>query len=173
MNLERWLPVVGYEGFYEVSDQGNVRSVTRVDALGRTWKGQPMQVHPTRRGHLRTQLRREGTVKRKHVHRLVLEAFVGPCPNGMECCHGDGNPQNNRLPNLRWDTRQANVKDSVMHGAHPRGERVGNAKLTADQVLSVRTAHRGGEAIKGIARRLGVHQSTIQDIVHRRSWRHI
>jgi hypothetical protein len=53
----------------------------------------------------------DGRIRRRRVHRLVLEAFVGPCPPGMLCCHGDNDPGNNRLTNLRWDTPTANMED--------------------------------------------------------------
>jgi hypothetical protein len=52
---------------------------------------------------------------RRQVHRLVLEAFVGPCPDGMECCHEDGDSTNNRVDNLRWDTHEANVRERLEH----------------------------------------------------------
>jgi hypothetical protein len=56
--------------------------------------------------------------KGRRIHRLVLQAFVGPCPAGQECCHGDGDPSNNVLSNLRWGTRSDNRRDSVGHGTH-------------------------------------------------------
>ena len=59
---------------------------------------------------------REGVNEVKLVHRLVLEAFVGPCPDKKECCHNNGNSLDNRLTNLRWDTRRANCLDSALHG---------------------------------------------------------
>jgi hypothetical protein len=67
------------------------------------------------------------------VHRLVLEAFVCPCPEGRECCHNDGDPANNALTNLRWNTRKANIEDSRRHGIKPIGSRA-NAKLREDDV---------------------------------------
>lgn len=78
MTGEEWLPIAGFEGVYEVSSLGNVRS----------------------------------------LHRLVLEAFAGPFPAGMEGCHSDGNPLNNAASNLRWDTRSANQKDAVRQKTH-------------------------------------------------------
>src|SRR5215475_3524438 len=72
------------------------------------------------------------TSKAKHscaLHRLMLLTFVGPCPQGMEACHGDGNKLNNHLSNLRWDTHQGNMDERERQGSLPRGMRHGAAKL--------------------------------------------
>lgn len=116
---ETWLPVVGYEGHYEVSDQGRVRSVDRVDRRGWNRQGQlrRLSAHVTD-GRPTVRLLKDGRGQTLYVHRLVLEAFVGQCPEGHECCHGNGDNQDNRLSNLRWDTRSANQFDAVKHGAH-------------------------------------------------------
>ncbi len=74
----------------------------------------------------------------RQVHRLVLEAFVGPCPDGYEAAHNDGDPLNNRLDNLRWDTKIANHADKLRHGTQYRGAQVYNAKLTDDDVRCIR-----------------------------------
>lgn len=114
---ERWLPVPGYEGLYEVSDQGRVRSIDCLDRLGRRRKGRVRVL--TRDGYyLKVSLSRDGKLKSFWVHALVLTAFVGPRPEGMECCHGPGGPLDNRLENLRWDTPSANSYDTVSHGNH-------------------------------------------------------
>lgn len=109
-STETWLPVPGYEVRYEVSNAGRVRS--RVS--GRVLK--PYS-HVTS-GHLTVGLSRDGWVKRCYLHRLILEAFIGPAPQGTEGCHNDGHVLNNRLSNLRWDTRSANNLDAVSHGTH-------------------------------------------------------
>lgn len=67
-------------------------------------------------GYLCVKLRKDGKYHDKLLHRLMLEVFVGPCPDGMECCHRDSNKHNNVLSNLRWDTRQGNVSDMVANG---------------------------------------------------------
>jgi hypothetical protein len=78
------------------------------------------------------------------VHRLVLETFTGPCPHGMEACHEDGNPANNRLDNLRWDTPVANNADKVRHGTLLFGDNHPSSKLTDAQVEAIRSKHRPG-----------------------------
>lgn len=120
---EQWKPVVGFEGLYEVSSRGRVRSLPH-SAPGRpgvvmhfAGKVLPGSVNP--QGYIEVGLSRDGVRTLRKVHRLVLEAFVGPRPDGTEGCHGDGDPGNNRLTNLRWDTRSANTYDKVRHGTHP------------------------------------------------------
>lgn len=121
---ERWLPVPGFEGRYEVSDQGRVRSLPRVVATRR--RGQTVTHIPGRilKGslssyrYLEVRLHKDGVATVRRVHRLVLEAFVGPCPEGMEGCHNDDNTLNNQLPNLRWDTHAENNRDQVRRGRH-------------------------------------------------------
>ncbi len=119
MTAERWRPVVGYEGLYEVSNLGQVRSLDYVDVRGRLWRGGSRKSRPNvRSGHPQIPLRRHGEKGMAYVHRLVLEAFVGPAPEGMEACHNDGNPTNNALSNLRWASRAENNLDRVRHGTH-------------------------------------------------------
>lgn len=120
---ETWRPVPGWVGFYEVSDLGQVRSVPRIDSGGNRRRGLVRRAAPDRKGYLRVQLHRSGSRKSAKVHRLVLEAFVGPCPPDMEGCHGDGDPANNSLINLRWDTASANTFDSVRLGVHPQASK--------------------------------------------------
>ena len=116
--MERWKDVVGYEGLYQVSDLGRVRSVVR----------NPPPVRGPRASRIMRLCRNKlgmvvtFTVDKKGrtlpVHRLVLEAWVGPCPDGYECCHNDGDFRNNTVSNLRWDTRSNNGRDKREHGTH-------------------------------------------------------
>lgn len=113
---ETWMPVVGYEGLYEVSDLGRVRSLDRKDPLGRRLRGKMLKLRAHPRGYMQTTLTRDGVCVTKKIHRLVLEAFVGPCPSGMEACHDNGIRDDNRPSNLRWDTPRANAADRIAHG---------------------------------------------------------
>lgn len=119
---ETWRPIPGWEGFYEVSDLGRVKSCARsvpgrpgVLIVKRERLLKPMT---TRIGHRTVALCRDNRRTTRGVHRLVLLAFVGPAPDGTECCHNDGDPANNVLSNLRWDTHQSNMVDKVIHGQH-------------------------------------------------------
>lgn len=108
--LENWLPVPGFED-YEVSDFGRVLSRKR----GRARIRRPT---PEGKGYLQLILSRNGVPHMRKVHLLVLTAFVGPRPEGMEALHGDGNKLNNALWNLRWGTQGENTLDQVLHGTH-------------------------------------------------------
>jgi hypothetical protein len=107
---EAWRDVPGYEGLYQVSDCGRVRSFHR--------GGRVLRVCPNSTGRLGLVLCLNGSQRSFQVHRLVMAAFVGPCPDGMEVCHNDGNHLNNRLENLRYGTRSDNQYDRVKHGTH-------------------------------------------------------
>ena len=122
--MVEWRPVVGWEGRYEVSDVGQVRSVARVvtvAATGRSWLQPSRVLLPYRTssvGYPTLRLKAEGRKSSKRVHVMVLEAFVGPRPKGMVGCHVDGDPDNNTPSNLRWDTQSANQLHSIAHGTH-------------------------------------------------------
>lgn len=118
---EEWRPVVGWEDLYEVSDHGRVRSLDRtthfIDGRVRHFKGQLLTLYcspGTTRP--RVELRRGKKHRTVVVSVLVLEAFVGPRPEGLFCCHWDDDPSNNHVSNLRWDTPSANAYDKVRNG---------------------------------------------------------
>lgn len=119
---EQWLPVVGYEGLYEVSDLGRVRSVDRVviDSRGRELKLKSVVLRggPSASGRLTVNLCRDGAQTNKLIYQLVAEAFLGPRPQGMEVCHGPGGNLDDRAVNLRWDTHSGNTHDMVKDGTH-------------------------------------------------------
>jgi hypothetical protein len=112
---ELWKDIPGYEGQYQVSDLGYVKSLSRrVKCRGGTRSVQEYILKIIQRpdGYCVVGVKK-GMVR---LHRLVLLAFVGPCPEGKECRHLDGNRQNNRLTNLCWGTRSENAQDRVRHG---------------------------------------------------------
>ena len=159
--MEEWLGVIGFEELYEVSNHGQVRSVKT---------GQIKKI-TFRKLDNRPYIGLWKNAKQKIVrpYRLVLEAFVGKCPQGMECCHNDGNPMNNNLSNLRWDTPKNNHADKVKHGTTNRGERCGTAKLTLVQVNAIRKDNR---LQRIIAEEYGVRQSLISRIKNGVRWQH-
>lgn len=177
---EEWKPVVEFEGLYEVSNLGKVRSLDRIVKhklvgsriyFGRILKPPLMERYPF------VVLSKRGKRHQKLVHRLVLEAFVGPCPPGMECCHDpDPNPKNNALANLRWDTRKANAADAVRQGRSSRGERRAAAKLTDDDVRSIRKEYCQQSRTHGspaLAKKYRVSQHTIWQVITGKGWKHV
>lgn len=118
----------------------------------------------------------KGDFVTKAVHRLVLETFVGPCPEKMQCCHNDGNPQNNHLSNLRWDSPKENAADRGKHGTQPKGSKSSKAKLKEEHIPEIRFLlkyfnKRGNMTI--IAQRFGVDVATIRDVRDRITWQQI
>lgn len=117
---ERWLPIEGFVGSYEVSDLGRVRSLPRTVPRGNgTYpvRGRILKFRWDEHGRPAVMLHGPGGYERQvFVHHLVLEVFVGPRPDGLECCHFNDDPTDNRLENLRWDTKAANAHDKVRNG---------------------------------------------------------
>lgn len=168
---ERWLPVVGYEGLYEVSDLGRVRSLGR-DAIGR--RRQTRILSPAICDRYPTVLLSNIVAKSIRVHRLVLEAFVGPCPIGMEARHfPDRDTTNYRLDNLRWDTRKNNHADKIAHGTDNRGERHNMAKLNAADVECIFNLRAKGWLLQEIADQIGVSAPHVSRILHGKKWAHM
>lgn len=176
---ERWLPVVGWEGLYEVSDRGRVRSLDRW--VPNKWGSQTLRTGvilkpgiDQRMGYRRVALCAEGKVKHWPVHRLVLTAFAGPCPEGQHGRHGPGGPADNRWPeNLCWGTPLENHADMKRDGTDPLGERNPRAKLTEESVRVIRERYAAGETQDSLANAYGVVLATIYYVVNRKTWRHV
>lgn len=171
---ERWLAVPGYEGSYEVSDQGRVRSLDRVvhtsDGKVRLFPGVTLKTDVQRGGYVYAKLPRAHA---RRVHRLVLLAFVGPAPRGTQCRHLNGRPADNRLANLAWGTWRENHADQRRHGTELRGERHGRARLTKSQVLDIRARSAKGESGYSLAAEYGVSAGAIGHVIARTSWTHL
>jgi hypothetical protein len=152
---EQWRPIPGYVGHYEASDQGRVRSVDRTLTNRRGYQ----QTHPgrvlspalNRDGRLYVLLCRDGTRSTGYLHQLVLETFVGQRPAGLVACHNDGNPLNNHLANLRWDTQSENLRDAVRHGTHGQNQKT---HCPAGHPYSAENTyrHQGGRACRTCVR---------------------
>jgi hypothetical protein len=108
-----------------------------------------------------------------YVHRAVLLAFVGPCPEGMEALHIDGNNRNNTVANLRWGTHRENMDDRTAHGGNLQGTRSSAAKIDDDIVREIRRRRANGETIRSIAGRLPISQCQVDRIVKRKRWAHV
>lgn len=114
-----WKSVVGFEGLYEVSDDGRVRGLERRSADDRyTVPAKELKGSLDGNGYKVVALSKNGFSLRKYVHVAVLEAFSGPRPEGFDGCHSNGDNQDNRAANLRWDSRKENMRDAMRHGTH-------------------------------------------------------
>lgn len=126
---EQWRAVPGWEGYYEVSDHGRVRSlwrtVMRSNGRKQSVKGRLLSlVNNSVHGYPQVTLSGGGVTAKKNVHELVTSAFIGPRPARMEVCHDNGNPEDNRVENLRYGTRSENSHDRVRHGRHYQAEKI-------------------------------------------------
>lgn len=173
---ERWLPVVGWEGIYEVSDIGRVRklpvTITRSNGKARSIPGRILRLTVSHGYHC-VRLHDKSRDRFARAHRLVLEAFVGPCPEGMLCRHLNGIRTDNRPENLAWGTPAENTADSIAHGTHRRGEASPKSKLTSAQVRDIRAMVRAGSTHRAAARAYGVSFNAVDAIIQRRSWAHL
>jgi len=106
---EAWLSVVGYEGLYSVSSLGRVYSYYLKDLR---------RLKLNKNGRIQVTLSANGKARTWNVHKLVADAFLGPCPPGQEVRHKDGDETNNVATNLEYGTRGDNQRDSVRHGTH-------------------------------------------------------
>lgn len=166
--MEEWRTVSGWPD-YEVSNLGRVRSRRPISGRGPRTEWRQLSLY-TQRGYPFVAL--TPGAKRRFVHRLVLEAFVGPCPDGMEACHNNGVRTDNRVKNLRWDTRLANHADQTKHGTRIRGERSGRSRLRNADVEQI-LANRGFIPTRSLADAFGVNISTMQRIWNGITWRHV
>ena len=167
---EAWRDIPGYEGRYQVSTIGNIRSVDHVIncVMGKTGtayqkrvKGRLKKPTTAKTGYFVVNL---GHADLKYVHELVALAFLGERPAGAYICHGDGNPKNNAVDNLRYDSQSENNRDKLRYGGTMR-------KLTAEDVQAIREAFGNGENRRDLARRYGVSGTMIGYIVNGRCFK--
>lgn len=157
---ELWLPVVGYEGLYEVSDLGRVWSHAR----GKHLKPRDKD------GYQKVTLCDSGLKKQLYIHRLVLAAFVGPCPAGLQTRHGARGKTCNELSNLCYGTKKENEADKRRDGTSPQGERSGSAVLNEQAVREIRSS---SLIPRELASFYGVSKSSIRKIKAGKSWAHL
>jgi hypothetical protein len=159
-----WKPVEGFPG-YRVSDTGLVHSEPRPRTSGIL-----LALSPHTTGYIKVCLSCNGVVRKRFVHTLVMEAFVGPRPAGMEVRHLNGCRSDNRAENLAWGTCKENAADRVDHGTSVRGSAMSTAKLTEDQVRAILQDTR---KYCVIALDYDVSSTTIGVIKRRKAWRHV
>jgi len=166
---ERWLPVVGYEGIYDVSDHGRVR---RMRPGPSTYIGKILSLRHNGPGYTIVGLCRDGSPRAHKLHRLVAAAFLGVCPDGKEVNHKDGIKAHNAATNLEYITRSENMLHAFRNGlkAVLHGEAIGNAKLTEENVHEIRRRLLAKESQTSIGRRFNVSRQTIGYIATGTTW---
>jgi hypothetical protein len=168
---EVWKEVPGWPD-YAVSDMGQVKRI-RKPRSGRGRVGMILKARiPGGAKYPRLNLTCDGVVTDWAVHRLVMHAFVGPCPDGKEVNHIDGNKLNQALANLEYVTRSENLRHAFVTGLKTAaGEKNSRAKLTEQAVASIKAEYTGAYGqCAALALKYGVSHATVQDIVHGRHW---
>lgn len=173
---EEYIALPGYEGYYEISNLGNIRSLDRVQKHPKTEdgiyikEGKTLKSYPLPKGYKTIKL----TVDKQKtflVHRLVARAFIGECPEGLEVCHNNGNNTDNAVCNLRYDTRKNNLKDKERHGTKISGSQISWSILTEEQVIKIKELLNEGTKQRVIAKQFMVKTGTIEAIAEERTWK--
>ena len=173
--IETWKDIDEFPG-YQVSDLGRVRTFLNPGHHNIKLKEDPsiLGQNALPSGYWYVSPRRDGKNFRRYVHRLVLTAFVGPCPEGMETRHINSNDRSdNRLANLCWGTRLENAADRTRHGTVMRGNKNHRSRLTASKVILIRLLHASGTPICNLKRLFDQRPENILKIVKRETWAHV
>lgn len=182
--MEIWKSIIGYEGYYEVSNYGRVRSLDR-KVIGRNGKEMVIQgkilknrVNAKRGGYYTVALCLNAKYKYFYIHRLVLVAFVGEPPDASyQGAHNDGNCKNNNVNNLRWATTLENINDKKKHGTQLKGESHGASKLTDNQVIEIRAKYKRFNYNRSnsseLALEYNISKGNVWSIVNGKTFKHL
>lgn len=177
---EEWRDIPEYEGLYQVSNQGRVRSLPRVvirsNGTPLSVSGRTLKAAPNSGGYLCVGLSKADKQWVPRVHILVAQTFIGQRPAGYDINHKNGDKTDNRAENLEYVTRAQNVQHAYDNGLiiPDRGEANGNSKLTAEQVIEIRGRYaEGGISQETLGKEYGINQTQVGFIVRREVWTHI
>lgn len=175
--METWLPIPGFEGFYEACSDGRIRSVARMvhtySKRGGSRRPIPSRVlkHADNgKGYKHVRLCVYGVNYTRYIHILVALTFLGPRPEGMDVCHKNGVSADNRFENLKYATPQENMADRIVHGTDDRGEKNRNSLLTDEKVRYIRASK---ESAVTLSKMFGVGKTTIRYARKMKSWKHV
>lgn len=170
--IEEWRSIADFDG-YDVSTHGRVRSWRTRARIGK--RVRPWVLKPARQvgGYFMVHLQKDMRSHGRLVHRLVLEAFIGPQPDGFEASHLDGNPSHNAISNLQWMPHRENDAMKDLHGTRARGESHGRATLTENAVKIIRQSPQRYGIRPYLAKQFNVSIHVIADIRNGRSWKEV
>jgi len=168
MKEKIWKPVIGYEGLYEISEYGDVKSLNYRNRN----QIKILKIYKTNKGYLTVSLTKNKKSKNIKVSKLVLSTFLGPSPSSKhECAHNDGIKENNHISNLRWVTSKENSEDQIRHGTKVYGEKCGASKLNKRSVHAIRKLSSIGWTNKDIASLFLVTSPNISYILTGKTWK--
>ncbi len=177
-NQEIWKDVVGYEGLYQASNLGNIRSLTRFTKdkrydVKKTLKGKLLKLTKREDGYLIITFRKNKTAKKFRVHRLICETFIENIENKPCVNHINGNKTDNSIKNLEWCTYKENMIHAFETGLSPSGEKHYISKLNNEQVLEIKQILKKDYILKDIAKKYNVTHTCIIQIRKGKSWKSI
>jgi hypothetical protein len=173
---EIWNDIPGYESLYQVSNLGRVRSLDRRIKsrwpVGRSIKGRVIIQGIDMAGYYWFRLSKDGAVSMLHTHNAVMQTFVGQRPYNHDIHHINGDNKDNRLENLCYMLESEHIR--TIHPNPPKGEKSPNAKVTENDVRTMRKLYEAGtHAKRQIARMYGLSQKSARNIIERKSWKHV
>lgn len=173
--IEVWKAVSDYEGSYEVSDQGRVRSLDRIVFRGDhkiLRHGKILKPNQDKDGYLQIALFKNGVKKAKKVHRLVAFSFNKNVENKKQVNHLNLDKADNRSSNLEWCTSKENYTHAAHHGLHHALSNSTKAhKLNIDKVYEIKELHARKWLYKDIAKKFNVCQATICRVINNNHWK--
>jgi len=175
---EIWKPIPGWEGIYEASNYGQIKSIERVVATNtvnqyRTVRERIMKIQTTKDGYKLVSLKHKNKRFSATVHNLVMMSFVGPRPEGLCICHNNGIPSDNRLDNLRYDTPSSNTQDKWLHGTMRFGDQSLNTKINKEIVALIFEMREANWKLLNIAKFVGVGRTLISNVLSGKRWAHL
>ena len=176
---EEWRSIQKYEGHYEVSSLGRIKSlgITTVSKEGRkyTRKERILKIGYGNTGYANVALLKDGVQTTYKVHRLVAEAFIDNVECKKTVNHNDGDKSNNSVPNLQWSTYKEQMEHAIIEGLSDlKGESNNSSKLTTEEVLDIRDLYSTGNYTQvSLSDMFNVAPSTISNIVKRKRWNHV
>lgn len=179
---EIWKPVKNYEGIYEISNLGRVKSLPRekycghVNSAPQLTKERILKVKKDRLGYSRVKLSKNGISNLKYIHRIIAEAFIDNPKNKGEVNHIDGNKDNNKTSNLEWCSRSENVKHAFELKLHKtlKGELNNKSKLNKKDVNSIRRIYKESNITQTeLAKKYNVTSANIHSIVNFKTWKDV
>lgn len=186
-NKEIWKDIPGFEGYYQVSNLGNIKSLDRITPAKNRWgqdnprryKGKPLKPQCSKVGYYVVKLNMRKFSRSYFIHHLVMKSFI-PNPDPLRLSninHKDGNKINNRLENLEWCTPEQNTRHGIKMGLTTvpgKGTNNPRAQLVEKQVHQIRKLYKTGQyTYNQLGDMFGISKHAIADIVLKRNWQHI